>query len=548
MISGLSFRTPLSYSVSIGYGPSAMGTKYLLTTFGCKVNQYESQLIREVLENLGLRRVRRGEAPDLAVVNTCAVTVNATRKNRRAIRRLARGGRTPVFVVGCGASADTERLGMIDGVAAVLGHDTDVCAELRTRVINRLGLQQQIHPRKDSFNSQLSADQAHQRPNAQKDKVWMNSGSAMPVHRDSAIQTLPEPIKIISASLPIVKDEDSIVSRIDHFYGHQRAFLKVQDGCDAFCTYCIIPQLRANLRSKPVEVAVEEAQSLVKSGHKEIIITGIFLGAYGRETAIRKRFSSEKSPFVELISALAKVKGLERLRISSLEPGDVDDALLAVLSENKNCVLHLHLPLQSGSGAILRKMNRQYDIDQFFDMVERVRKTLDQPAISTDIIVGFPGESEADFEASVQAAYQSEFCKIHAFPFSPRENTAAARWQKEYIHPTVVRERMQRLAEVERECSLAFRKKFVGQTERVIVERSSEGGDEIFDDPEETIFHGRADRYFQIHFEADQSVHSVQAGDIVSVCIDRVTPTRTHGTIIESTSDTYPLHVLTNQV
>lgn len=206
---------------------------------------------------------------------------------------------------------------------------------------------------------------------------------------------------------------------------------------------------------------------------------------------------------------------------------------------------HLHLPLQSGSAEILRRMNRQYGRDEFIDMIERVRTTLDRPAISTDIIVGFPGETEADFQASIEIARYAQFCKIHAFPFSPREKTAAARWQKDFVHPSVVHERMHRLAEVEQECSLAFRRRFIGELERMIVEDSKEPDHRV--PGEHRIHHGRANRYFTIHFETNgphsgpHDVNDVRTGDLVDVHIDRVTPTRTHGVYLRTNADANPL-------
>jgi len=323
------------------------------------------------------------------------------------------------------------------------------------------------------------------------------------------------------------------VGRIESFAGHQRAFLKVQDGCDAHCTYCIIPRLRSRLRSKPVEVAVAEARGLVRAGHREIVLTGIFLGAYGRTTAIRRRFPPGRSPLAVLVEALAEVEGLERLRLSSLEPGDVDGDLLEVLAGHPTCVPHLHLPLQSGSAAILRRMNRQYSRDAFGRMVERVRAALDRPSITTDIIVGFPGETEADFGATLEIARFAEFCKIHAFRFSPREGTAAARWEREFVPSAIVAERMARLAEVEGEASLAYRRRLLGLTERVIVEPQRRNF------VQGRLRHGCSDRYFSIHFEASD----VRTGDLVRVRIDRVTATRTHGTHIPPRG-TIPLRIL----
>lgn len=506
-----------------------MSGKYQLLTLGCKVNQYESQQIREVLHSIGLEPASPGDAADIAIVNTCAVTATATRKNRQAIRRAARNGQTAVVVIGCGASADAERLRALPHVTAVFGHDVNVCAELRRLAVD-LFQSRSIHP---PHHQAGQANNSQRRTDDIRNEISMNPAEAQPRWVSTSSATLSSPNLIVSLDRPIVKPNvDLTTDRIDSFEGRQRAFLKVQDGCDAFCSYCIIPRLRPRLRSKPIPAAVDEVRGLVEAGHREIIVTGIFLGAYGRETAIRKKWPQGRSPLADLILALAGVEGLQRLRISSLEPGDVDDDLLAVLAENDNCVPHLHLPLQAGSAAILRRMNRQYTVEAFGEMIDRVRSVLDRPAVSTDIIVGFPGETEEDFQKTLEMARYAQFSKIHAFPFSPREQTAAFRWQSEFVNPQVVRERMNRLADLERELSLAFRRQFVGETERVIVESSEKERRANADMQERSgepsrLHHGRSDRYFEVYFEADD----VRPGDLVSVRIERVTPTRTHGTL-----------------
>ncbi len=531
--------TALGPDAIFRYIRAIMAWKYRLATLGCKVNQYESQQIRDVLASFAFRPARHGERADIAVVNTCAVTASASRKSRQAIRRVGDAGRTPVVVVGCGASADAERLRAIDGVEAVIGHDTDIPLALATILADRFARQQT-----DSLpdGSHVRNHEA-ERPDAVQEKVWMNPVEPRQRRRESPSRIADNPASapIIPPVLPVVKTPDTLATHIHAFDGHQRAFLKVQDGCDAYCTYCIIPRLRANLRSKPVEVAVHEAIELVRHGHKEIIVTGIFLGAYGRDTAIRKRFGQGGSPLATLVSGLAGVPGLERLRLSSLEPGDVTEELLEVLASRSNCVPHLHLPLQSGSEAILRRMNRQYSREDFVDMLERVSRSLDRPAISTDIIVGFPGETEADFEASLEIARQAEFCKIHAFPFSPREQTAAARWQADFVPTALTRARLKQLAKLETEMSLQFRRRFVGLTERVLVETSHPGDK----DPFRALHSGRSDRYFRIHFEDDpDDALGTKEGDIVTVRIDRVTPGRTVGTLLRPESRDYPLPIL----
>ncbi len=519
-----------------------MSGKYRLATLGCKVNQYESQQFRELLESLGLRPAGPHETADLAVVNTCAVTTSASAKSRQAVRRLARDG-AAVVVVGCSATADAQRLRRIPGVAGVWGHDDDATEKLRNLVIaQRLneaparaagvslrdaagGKNEWMMPR------ETSSGDSHSRQSVTNDGgLPILAHQAPPGHDTTQL--------IVSNSPPIVNSDLSLTGAVSGFEDHHRAYLKVQDGCDACCTYCIIPKLRPTPRFKPIGAVVDEAAGLVRAGYREVILTGIFLGAYGRETAIRRRFGPHSAPLADLIDAVAQVPGLERLRLSSLEPGDVDDALLDTLAAHENCVPHLHLPLQSGSADVLRRMNRQYTIDNFTAMVDRVRATLDRPAITTDIIVGFPDETEEDFRATLDAARQAGFCKIHAFPFSPRPGTAAARWANRYVPPPVARERMNRLAEVERACSLEYRRELLGTVERVLVEHEAEvdGGDGVG----EHLCDGRCDRYFRVHFEATGLV----PGDIAPVRIDRVTPTRSHGTHIPADIGSIALPVL----
>ena len=499
-----------------------MPKKYVLTTLGCKVNQYESQQIRETLDSLGLHPARNHETPDIAIVNTCAVTVSALRKSRQAIRRVARDGRTPVIVVGCGATAGSEHLRRIRGVIATLGHAADACTALG-QLVHELG---QLTPRPPLIES---SDATCERPATGWNDVWMNPEASASTDRSPAQRTTPSPTSIISGPGPVVKTDGTLVERIARFAGHQRAFLKVQDGCDARCTYCIIPRLRPRLRWKPVEVAVAEARDLVRAGHREIIVTGIFLGAYGRDTAVRRRFARGRAPLAGLIEALARIEGLERVRLSSLEPSDVDEALLDVVASHENCVPHLHLPLQSGSPAILRRMNRQYTVEAYLATIERVRAALERPSITTDIIVGFPGETDEDFQCSTRIARDTGFSKIHTFPFSPREGTAAARWTQEFVPPSLIRERVRRMSIVETECAVAYRRQALGRFERVLVEGADRGAADALPPFGRPLYRGRADRYFEIHFSADQHV---RPGDLLRVRVDRVTPTHTFGTCV----------------
>ncbi len=306
---------------------------------------------------------------------------------------------------------------------------------------------------------------------------------------------------------------------------HQRAFLKIQDGCDAHCTYCIIPRLRTSLWSKPPKELLKEARQLVAAGHIEIVLTGIFLSAYGQETALRRRQSeSTGNPLAKAIEMLCtEVPGLRRLRLSSLEPGDLDDELLEVLRSHPQVVPHFHLPLQSGSSTILRKMNRQYTRDDFLRLLDRIDLAFDKPALTTDIIVGFPGETDADFQQTLDVVDRARFIHMHVFPFSPRPGTAAARWESDFVRGPIVGERIDLLRRREIEFSYTFRSNCIGQTVQLLVERESLQPAEF-----SNIRHGRCPRYFDVHFESDVA----ETGDLVDVRVDRVTPTRTFGTMI----------------
>lgn len=509
-----------------------MGGKYRLTTLGCKVNQYESQQIRETLESLGFCAADHTDDADLAVVNTCAVTGTATRKSRQSIRRLTRQGRVPTVVVGCYASAAAS-LRHIPGVIAVLGHDQDVSLALRRIVTDPLhsGWVRRHHS-EDAACVAAACGSSDTDESAVGNDVRMRAAAPPRNARLSAEtdQASDSDTIILGHSSDVKNAGGTDHSTIRAFAGHQRAFLKVQDGCDANCTYCIIPRLRPVLRWKPIPVAVQEARGLVRAGHKEIVVTGIYLGAYGRPTARRRQIDPVSNPLADLLEALVGVEGLVRLRLSSLEPGDVDDRLLAILRQAPCCVPHLHLPLQSGSDTILRRMNRQYSAGQFQAMIDRVRAALDEPAISTDVVVGFPGESESDFEETLVVARRSGFCKIHAFPFSPRPGTAAAKWSREFVPAEVVRQRMARLIALEQEMALAFRRHFIGRTERVIVEAGNDENAPPVAPDGSAWYQGRTDRYFPVWFQAGLAA----PGDVLAVRIEDVSGGRVRGTVTKT--------------
>jgi threonylcarbamoyladenosine tRNA methylthiotransferase MtaB len=247
---------------------------------------------------------------------------------------------------------------------------------------------------------------------------------------------------------------------------------------------------------------LQEAQALIKDAHKEVVVTGIFLGAYGQATVRRKDWpNGQNDGLANLLDNLAEVPGLARIRLSSLEPADVTPRLLDVFCQHRNIMPHLHLSLQSGSNAILKRMARQYNADEFLEKVELIKSRLDRPAISTDIIVGFPGEKDADFEQTVKIAKDVGFAKIHVFAFSPRKGTPAAVMQNK-VNTKVIKERSKTLRELDAQLQREFRQQFVGETATVLIENGT-------GQP-----HGRAERYFMVYLKNPSQ--QVKRNDLVT--------------------------------
>ena len=372
-----------------------------LVTLGCKVNQYETQLVKEALEQNGFREAHENEAADLCVVNTCTVTSEGDAKSRKTIRQLARrnpGTRT--IVMGCYATRDPSTVSSLPGVLEVVTDKREL-----PDVLKRHG-----------------------------------------VH--------------------------DIPSGISFFEGRKRAYVKVQDGCLLRCTYCIIPQVRPGLRSRESADIEEEVRRLVGNGYKEIVISGIHVGHYGVDTTRKK---SGRTPFRlwHLFRLLDRIPGEWRMRLSSIEANEVDDDFIAAAADCEHLCPQFHPALQSGSDTVLARMRRRYRIGRFLEKLDRVREVIPDVAFTTDVIVGFPGESEEEFEETLTACRRAAFMKMHLFPFSPRQGTPAADFA-DAVSPEVKKSRMQRLANLERELAQRYYQQLVGQDTEVLVERDCE--------------------------------------------------------------------------
>jgi threonylcarbamoyladenosine tRNA methylthiotransferase MtaB len=452
---------------------------FTITTLGCKVNQYESQQVRQLLEGLGLQKFKPPEKPDLAIINTCCITHNASAKSRKYIHKIqALYPDSTIVVCGCLPVVQSDEL-------------THPARNVHF-VKDRSGLASFI-----------------------KQTVYTNVGAGnCPDYPNTPIRPENDYKIKLKKELP----EDTQLMPLTIFKGQTRAFLKIQDGCDARCAYCIVPQARPILYSRPVKDILAEAQMLVNAGHKEIVITGISTGAYGQTTAKRIKWPNQQNDHLaDLLDKLAQTPNLARIRLSSLEPFDISERLLDVFCKNRNIMPHLHLSLQSGSDNVLKKMCRQYRKQMVIEKIDLLNSLLDRPAITADIIVGFPGETDADFEETVELARFIGFAKMHVFRFSARKGTAAAK-MKDTIDNQTVKQRAEILHDLDIELGTKFRQQFIGQTIEVLVESDS------------THPSGRCERYFMVNLKSQDP--KPRKNDIVKATILATTPTAAIGEVL----------------
>ena len=412
-----------------------------------------------MLEQHGLEQVEASHKSDavrhpvdLVIVNTCCVTHTASAKSRQYIRKAQKINPDAAIVVcGCLATAQIGELNGIDKNILVVGHRDNLAATV-THIVNG--------------------------------KVASSDLQSTQLRKDTAIRG--ENSSIITCKDDLTADLFGLPQLVS-FKGQTRAFLKVQDGCDGYCSYCIVPKVRPFVQSKPVKAVIQEAHALVEAGHKEIVITGIFLGAYGQESVRRKNWAGEKNDkLADLLDKMAQIPNLARIRLSSLEPADVTPRLIEVFCKHRPIMPHLHLSLQSGSDAVLRRMCRQYTTGEFREKIDMLKSRLDRPAITTDIIAGFPGETDSDFQKTIDLAKEVGFAKMHIFAFSPRKGTAAAVMQGA-LDNRVIKKRSQILRELDIELGTAYRQQFVGEVAEILVENDS--GQVC----------GRSERYFMVY-------------------------------------------------
>ena len=384
------------------------------TTLGCRVNQYDTDAMRGLFIQGGYTLVDFDEKADIYVINTCSVTNMGERKSRQLIRKAKRTNEDSyIIVTGCYAQLAPEAIAAIDGVNLVIGTNN------RHRVVE---LVEQL----ESTEKQIS--------------IVRN------IMEQATFEEMP-------------------------LYGNEidkaRAFMKIQEGCNNYCTFCIIPYTRGKLKSRRVEDIVKEAKRLVEHGYHEIVLTGIHLGNYGIELP-------EKPNLAGVVKALLEIPGLERIRLGSIESVEVSEELVDLMANEPRFCTHLHLPLQAGSDHILKLMNRHYNLQEFKDLIARLRSRIPGLAITTDIIAGFPGETDEDFEETMKTVEEIGFTHIHAFPYSKREGTPAAAMEDQ-VPEAVKKTRVALLNSLGQKGLQNFAEQMIGKPAEILIEREEDG-------------------------------------------------------------------------
>lgn len=418
------------------------GRTVVFRTLGCKVNQYDTQSIREQFLDLGYREVRWGQPADIYIINTCTVTRTSEGKSLQQIRQAGRiTPRPEIVVTGCYTDTGREQLTRSEEIDYIFTNE-------QKKDIARL-----VH-------SVFSCED-------RKDK-GLGQECRTPA-------------------------ESNLTEQISDFEGYNRAFVKVQDGCESYCSYCIVPHVRGRSRSKRPEVVEREIISLVKRGFKEVVISGVHLGSYGKGL-------NNGACLPALIDRIQDIKEIERIRLSSLEPLEVGQELIDRLKKNHRMCRHLHLPLQSGDAGILKEMNRPYTPEQYLQLIRNIKSQIEDISLTTDIMVGFPGEDEKAFENTLRLVERAGYSRVHIFPYSPRPGTPAYGFDGR-LPDSVISQRIHQLKELSRLMSLKYRRRFLDRTVYPLIESNR--------DKKTGLLTGYTDTYIRILMEGEDSLKNM---------------------------------------
>ena len=384
--------------------------KACICTLGCKVNTYESEYIIKELQDNGFEIGDFKDKNDIYIINTCTVTNNSDSKSRKMIRE-ARRRNKDALVIALGCFVEANKKNILEEMPEI---DIAIGNKDKSKIVKLIN---------DFYENKKKINDTY-------DKL----------------------------------DNDFENMYIDKFNTRTRAFIKIQDGCENYCAYCIIPRVRGKCRSKDMDTCLEEINNLVNNGYKEIVLTGIHTGNYGKDLGIN---------FATLLKEIVKIKGLERIRISSIEATELTDEVIDIIKNNDNIVNHFHVPLQTGNDKILKLMNRKYNIEEFKEVINKLRNAKKDVSITTDVIVGFPYEEDEDFKETIKNIKDINFSKLHVFPYSMRSNTPAAKMPQ--VKDSIKKERVEELLALSKELEIKYMERFIGKKLKVLIETTKDG-------------------------------------------------------------------------
>ena len=435
-----------------------------LHNLGCKVNSYEIDVVQQKLQEKGYKIVPFDEKADIYIVNTCSVTNIADRKSRQMLHRAKKQNPEAIVVaMGCYVQAGEEKVLEDECIDLAVGNNRkkDIVDIIET-FIDRKQQRNLMDLIETSTNISIEVLE-----DADKEGVVSREAETNLVQEEIAKANLYKEKTLDHTTIIDINHTNEYEEmQLTKTAEHTRAYIKIQDGCNQFCTYCIIPYARGRVRSRKVEDILTEVRSLRDSGYKEIVLTGIHISSYGIDV-------DKQSHLLELIQEIHKIEGIERIRIGSLEPRIVTEEFAKEISSLPKICPHFHLSLQSGCDKTLKAMNRRYDTKEFFEKVCILRKYFEQPAITTDVIVGFPQETEEDFAITKEFLEKISFFEMHIFPYSKRAGTRAAAMDGQ-LTEAVKKERSQVLLELEKQQSEEYRRSFLGKEVEVLFEEEKE--------------------------------------------------------------------------
>ncbi len=420
--------------------------KCCVLTLGCKVNTYESEYIKEKFRENNYEIVELHNDPEVIVINTCTVTNQSDSKSRKMIR-LAKKTNPNAIIVVCGCASEHHKENIVDTDIDIL-----IGNYHKSKIVELVNKYKETKQKINTFEDMTT-----------------------------------------------VPFEDM---KINNFLNKTRAFVKIQDGCNNFCSYCIIPYMRGTIRSKNIDIAYEEIKSLVDAGYQEIVLTGIHTGSYG---------TGENFDIVDLIRRISVLDKLKRIRISSIEITELNDKFLDELKINSKICNHLHVPIQSGCNKILKLMNRKYTIEEFLDKINKIREIRPDINFTTDLIVGFPTETDEDFKETINNLKLIKFSKIHTFPYSIRNNTPAATMKQ--VNDLIKKERVHKVLELSDILENEYYNKFLNQSMDCLIEETKDG-----------LSIGHTDNYIKIEIE-----DTLENNKFYKVKIDKIVKTQVKG-------------------